>query len=251
MALQRTEIVRDGLPRQVAELIREAIIHGRLATDERLPTEEELARRFGISRPTVREALKILAAQNLIRSRRGPTGGTFVNALGDDAAARSITDTLTLLVGMGRFKIDEILTARMQTEALCCRLAAQNHSESDLMAMAAEIDLQQNAALSDEDFCVTDVRFHRAIVRATNNAPLQLMMYAMIESFIPITNMLIYRDHERRRSITAHKRIHAAIAAGDAELAAQLIQNHVEGMRAILDKALTLRNTEKSHGGHL
>lgn len=79
MALQYDEIVRGGLARQVADLIRTAILEGRLAVDERLPTEEELARRFGISRPTVREALKVLAAQNLIRSRRGPSGGTFVN----------------------------------------------------------------------------------------------------------------------------------------------------------------------------
>lgn len=249
MALQYDEIVRGGLARQVADLIRDAIMQGRLATDERLPTEEELARRFGISRPTVREALKVLAAQNLIRSRRGPTGGTFVNAPDDDAAARSITDTATLLVGMGRFDIDEIVTARMQTEALCCRLAAQNRGDDDLAAMAAEIALQQDEALPDEDFCASDVRFHRAVVQATGNGPLQLMMHAMIESFIPITNMLIYRDHERRRTVAAHERIHMAIAARDAETAAQLMRDHVEGMRAVLDQALARRNADKPRGG--
>ena len=71
MALNYDEIVRTGLSRQVAEKIRSAILEGRLKVDDRLPSEEELARRFGVSRPTVREALKVLAAQNLIRSSGG------------------------------------------------------------------------------------------------------------------------------------------------------------------------------------
>lgn len=78
MSIEYQKVVRTGLAKQVADEIRDAILSGRLQIDERLPTEEELARRFGISRPTIREALKRLAAQNLIRSQRGPTGGTFV-----------------------------------------------------------------------------------------------------------------------------------------------------------------------------
>ncbi|WP_306755279.1 FadR/GntR family transcriptional regulator [Paracoccus actinidiae] len=242
MALQYDEIVRGGLARQVSDLIRMAILEGRLALDERLPTEEELARRFGISRPTVREALKVLAAQNLIRSRRGPTGGTFVNRPGAAGAARAITDAATLLVGMGHFNIDEIVTARVETEALCCRLAALNRGDGDLAALASEIALQQDQALSDEDFCGSDVRFHRAVVQATGNGPLQMMMHAMIESFIPITNMLIYRDHERRRTVAAHEKIRAAIGARDADKAEQLMRGHVRGMRVVLDQALARRN---------
>ena len=66
---------------EIAAELRDAILSGALATEERLPGEQELAERFGVSRPTIREALKRLAAQNLIRSRRGPTGGTFVNRM--------------------------------------------------------------------------------------------------------------------------------------------------------------------------
>lgn len=248
MALQYDEIVRGSLAKQVADLIRAAILEGRLQVDERLPTEEELARRFGISRPTVREALKVLAAQNLIRSRRGPAGGTFVTQPDLDAAARTISDAATLLVGMGRFEIDEIVAARGQTEALCCRLAARNRTEDDLDTMAQELALQQDETLNDEDFCASDVRFHRAVVQATGNGPLQFIMHAMIESFIPITNMLIYRHHERRRTIGAHQKIRAAITERDEDTAAALMQHHVEGMRAVLDQALAHRRPEKPGG---
>ena len=248
VVLQYDEIVRGSLAKQVADLIRAAILEGTLKVDERLPTEEELARRFGISRPTVREALKALAAQNLIRSRRGPTGGTFVNRPDLDVAARAITDAATLLVGMGRFEIDEIVVARGQTEALCCRLAARSRTDDDLDAMSQELARQQDETLSDEDFCASDVLFHRAVVQATGNGPLQFIMHAMIESFIPITNMLIYRHHERRRTIRAHQQIRTAIAAGDGGAAETAMLDHIESMRAVLNQALERRRPEHSGG---
>ena len=67
MAIQYQPIVTKSVSKQIAEQIRESIVDGRLQADDRLPTEAELARQFGVSRPTVREALKRLAAQNLIR----------------------------------------------------------------------------------------------------------------------------------------------------------------------------------------
>ena len=69
------------LSAQIAKAIRDAIICGDLPVDERLPSEAELAEQFHVSRPTVREALKRLAAQSLIRTQRGATGGAFVNRL--------------------------------------------------------------------------------------------------------------------------------------------------------------------------
>ena len=81
MPINYTAIRRDGLSTQISDTLRDAIIAGELSADQRLPSETELAERFGVSRPTVREALKRLAAQNLIRTQRGATGGAFVNRL--------------------------------------------------------------------------------------------------------------------------------------------------------------------------
>ncbi|WEX11150.1 FadR/GntR family transcriptional regulator [Chelativorans sp. AA-79] len=241
MSLNYDEIVRTGLARQVAETIRSAILEGRLKVDQRLPNEEELARRFGVSRPTVREALKRLAAQNLIRSRRGPAGGNFVTRPDPEGVGQAIAGAATLLVGLGAFEVDEIIAARMETEAACCRMAAVNRAEKDLEAMAAEIALQRREDLSDEDFCASDVRFHRALVDATANGPLRLMMYTVIESFIPVTNMLIYRHRVRRSAVDAHERIMRAIEARDGEGAAVLMREHLEGMRGVLAEALERR----------
>ncbi|MHC9237173.1 FadR/GntR family transcriptional regulator [Pseudooceanicola sp. 502str34] len=239
--LQTGEIVRDGLSRQVADQLRAAIRDGQLKVDDRLPNEEDLAKHFGVSRPTIREALKILAAQNLIRSRRGPAGGTFVSRPDPQGLGEAIADAATLLVGTGDIDVEEMLTARAETEAVCCRLAATARTEADLAALRAEVALQRDENLRDEDFCASDVRFHRALVQATHNQPLKLMMYAVIESFIPVTNMLIYREHERRRSVDLHDQITEAIAAGEGARAAELMGRHLEGMRDLLNATLDRR----------
>lgn len=248
MELNYGDIVHSSLAKQVAETIRAAILEGRLRIDERLPSEDELSRRFKVSRPTVREALKRLAAQNLIRSRRGPAGGNFVARPDLEGVSKAFSGAATLLVGLGAFDVDEMVDARLATELACCRMAAARRTDADLAAMAAEIALQRDDTLSDEDFCAADVRFHRALVTATGNGPMRLMMYSVIESFIPITNMLIYRTRERRKAADAHERIVQAIAAGDGEEAAAVMRRHLEGMRAELAQALDQRKAGR--GAH-
>ncbi|MBP2557499.1 DNA-binding FadR family transcriptional regulator [Neorhizobium galegae] len=239
MILKYDEVVRTGIARQVSDNIRSAIMDGRLKIDERLPTEEELAKSFGISRPTVREALKRLAAQNLIHSKRGPTGGNFVKRPDPEGLSKAITGAATLLVGIGAFDIEEIITARLETEAVCCRLAAANRSEADLAAMQAEIALQLDEAVSDEDFCASDVRFHRALVESTGNGPLKLMMYTVIEAFIPITNMIVFRVRERHHVASLHQEIVDAVRdradARAADALARLLAYVRESYSAVLD----------------
>lgn len=241
MGLKYDDVVRGGIARQVADNIRAAILEGRLKIDERLPTEEELARRFGISRPTVREALKRLAAQNLIQSRRGPTGGTFVMRPDPEGLSQAITASATLLVGMGAFDIEEIIAARLETETICCRLAAAHRRDEDLARMQAEIGIQRDAEISDEDFCASDVRFHRALVRAARNGPLELMMYTVIEAFIPITNMIVFRVRERRHVATLHQQIADALRDRDGARAGRALAQLLGYLRDSHGAALAAR----------
>jgi DNA-binding FadR family transcriptional regulator len=246
MNLRYDEVVRSGIAKQVAENIKSAIMDGRLKIDERLPTEEDLAKSFGISRPTVREALKRLAAQNLIHSRRGPLGGNFVKRPDPEGLSKVITGAATLLVGIGAFDIDEIITARLETETICCRLACTNRSEDGLEAMAAEIAIQSNETISDEDFCASDVRFHRAVVDSTCNGPLKLMMYTVIESFIPITNMIVFRVRERRQVAAFHQQIMDAVTVRDPDRAVAALINLLAYIRESYATALDNRDKAKA-----
>src|SRR6267142_361737 len=139
MAIDYQGLVTQGLARQISEKIRDAILEGRIQVHERLPTEEELAAKFNVSRPTIREALKRLAAQNLIRSRRGPTGGNFVTRPHLEELAQSLAGATTLMVSLGEFGLEEIASARFEMEAVCCRLAAARHDLVHLAKMRAEL----------------------------------------------------------------------------------------------------------------
>ncbi len=117
-----------------------------LKADDKLPTEAELARQFDVSRPTIREALKRLAAKSLIRSRRGPAGGTFVQVPSAEDMSRDLMSSVALMVSLGVFDLTEIAEARHELELVCIRLAVKRRSGAELDRMAAEIELQKDEA---------------------------------------------------------------------------------------------------------
>ena len=200
-------IVKASISKQIAQQLRDAIVGGRFKCGERLPTEDELAKRYGVSRATVREALKRLAAQNLVRSRRGPAGGNFVNQPTHEELAESLSGAATLLVGLGSLDIREIVAARRVLQGGCLELAAQNATAEHLAEIEAALQHQSDPALSDEAFCAADVAFHRALVNASSNGMLRFVMYAVIEALVPITNMVVSYVRDRGEIIAIHERL--------------------------------------------
>lgn len=238
-------LVTQSLAKQISEQLRAAIMSGELKADDRLPTEGELAIRYEVSRPTIREALKRLAAQNLIRSRRGPTGGTFVTRPSMEEASNSLTSSATLLASMDQFSLTEVADARHEMERICCRLAAENSNKGLLPLMAMELELQQKEELSDEDFCASDVRFHRALVDSCQNAMLQFMMYGVIEAMQPVTNMVVYRFRERLNVVEAHKNLYKAIAESDAQGAETALDELMVYLKARFQAAQEWKASQK------
>ena len=168
----------SDLSAQIAKAIRDAIMSGDLIVDERLPSEAELAEQFAVSRPTVREALKRLGAQSLIRTQRGATGGAFVNRLTfEDAYGQQIT-TSTLLLSMNEVSFATACEARYALERACAPLSAQRRTADHLATMRAEAHRQSQPGLTDEAFCASDVAFHRALVDAAGNPVLSYVIRA-------------------------------------------------------------------------
>ena len=238
-------LMTASLAKQIAEQIRESITDGTLKADDRLPTEEELARQFQVSRPTIREALKRLAAQSLVRSRRGPTGGTFINRPSHEEVSSNLTTATALLVSLGEIKIPEILEARQELEVLCVRQAADRCGETELAAMDREIEVQRQPSISDEDFCASDVRFHRAIADATHNAILKFVMFTVIEALQPIENMVVFRVREREVIVRQHAEILAALRSRDADAAARAIQEQTAYMQERFDAAQAMNRQRR------
>lgn len=209
----------SDLSAQIAKAIRDAIVSGELIVDERLPSESELADQFEVSRATVREALKRLAAQSLIRTQRGAFGGAFVNRLSFEEAYGQQITTSTLLLSMNAVSFQTACEARFTLERACAPLAAQRRTPDHLATMRAEIVRQGQPGLSDESFCASDVSFHRALVDAADNPVLSYQLAGAVEGMQPLMNMITFTARSREKIIALHTTIADAIEGQDAETA--------------------------------
>ncbi|WP_245510761.1 FadR/GntR family transcriptional regulator [Antarcticimicrobium sediminis] len=221
------------LSSQIAAAIRDAIITGDLIVDDRLPSESDLAERFRVSRPTVREALKRLAAQSLIRTQRGATGGAFVNRLSYEEAHRQQITTSTLLLSMNAIRFDTACEARYALERACTPLSAARRSAEHLAAMRAEIFRQSQPDLNDTGFCASDVAFHRALVDGAGNPVLSYQLAGAVEAMQPLMNMITFTARSREEIVSLHRRIADAIEARDsaaAEAALTDLEAYTQGL---------------------
>ena len=206
---------------QIASAIQDAIVSGSLLVDARLPSESELAEQFGVSRPTVREALKRLAARNLIRTQRGATGGAFVNRIRfQDMYDQQIT-TSTLLLSMNAVDFETACEARYTLERACAALASERRTPDHLATMRAEIHRQLQPGLTDESFCASDVAFHRALVDAAGNPVLSYQLAGAVEAMQPLMNMITFTARSRERIVEMHRDIADAVESGNGALANQ------------------------------
>ncbi len=243
--MSKKALPRNSISKEISEQLRAAIVDGRFKIGERLPTEDELAQRYGVSRPSVREALKRLAAQNLVRARRGPSGGNFVVQPSYEELAESLSGAATLLVGFGALGIDEIIEARRSLQGSCLDLAVENADEDHISDIEKALARQQDPTLSDEAFCQADVAFHRALVDATGNGMLRFVMYTVIEALIPVTNMVVTVARERSEIIETHRRMlvalrerdHAALRSSMDDLLDYLLDRFEQASRMRIRKA--------------
>lgn len=214
---------RADLPARIAKALRDAILSGELTADDRLPSESDLAETFDVSRPTVREALKRLAAQSLIRTERGAFGGAFVRRLSYTEAQAQHATTSTLLLSINEVEFQVACEARFAMEKACTALAAERRSGDDLAAMRAEIHRQSQPQLSDEAFCASDVALHRTLVDSARNPIISYQLAGAVEAMQPLMNMITFSARSREEIIRLHSTLTDAIEARDAGAADQAL----------------------------
>ena len=216
-----------------------------MIVDERLPSEAELAEQFDVSRPTVREALKRLAAQSLIRTQRGAFGGAFVNRLSYEEAYGQQITTSTLLLSMNAVSFETACEARYALERACAPLAATRRTPDHLATMRAEIHRQSQPGLSDESFCASDVAFHRALVDAADNPVLSYQLAGAVEAMQPLMNMITFTARSRGEIVGIHTRIADALEAHEAARADEALRA-LEAYTLILGQNVMAERARKS-----
>jgi GntR family transcriptional repressor for pyruvate dehydrogenase complex len=213
--LRAHEYVADQVQRHIALRL--------IAPGESLPSERELAATFGVGRPTIQHALRLLEADRLVETRRGRRGGTFVSAPADDASAMS--DLLARVLRQ-RAELEQVLTYRRVVEPRVAREAARTRRKDDLAAMTAAIECMVEAT-SEPDYMRHDTEFHLAIARATRNRFLLGAIEDVRLRLNDAMSLLPESDTWHRRLSGEHEAIAQAISARDGEAAEQAMDLHV------------------------
>lgn len=159
---------------QVADQLRRLVVTGALQVGDRLPGEHELAQRFGVSRSTVREALRSLASQGLVHTSRGPAGGTYVSQVEVCGVSEFLETSLGLLAGGPDVTVVQMLEARDVLEVPAARMAARRREAHHLESMREAI-LREKATRGREDRFSEHRHFHQVVVEASGNVLLGMM----------------------------------------------------------------------------
>jgi GntR family transcriptional regulator, transcriptional repressor for pyruvate dehydrogenase complex len=217
--------------------IRDAISSGRLRPGDRLPPETDLARSLGVSRPTVREALKVLEAQNVLESSTGPTGGTFVRSLDGAGAAECLKDSITLLLDTDELTLKELWAVRETIEIQAVGMAAVRRTEQDLMTMRRIIESDED---KDFDDYLPDITFHRAIASASKNRLLSLLMLSVHMTIRTLAQRYILPE-AKQISQSQHRLLYEAIFDQDEALAKTRMKEHLQMAYKVYRRAMTKR----------
>jgi DNA-binding FadR family transcriptional regulator len=221
---------------QVADQLRELIVTGELARGERLPNEQVLAGEFGVSRATVREALRLLAAQNLIRTAKGAGGGSYVTLPSVDHVSDLLTSNINLLAASRDVTLDELLEARELLEVPAARLAATRRTGEHVERLRATIPLDP-VSLSPGDKFTYDRDFHAVVIDACGNTLLTIAIQPLFS--VLQTNLARSRFTRpfKRATNDQHRRIADAVEASDADGAAAEMRAHLEYLRGYYEEA--------------
>jgi GntR family transcriptional regulator, transcriptional repressor for pyruvate dehydrogenase complex len=210
--------------------IEDRILAGQLRVGDSLPPERELAARLGVGRSAVREAVRTLQAQGVLRPSvgAGATGGTRVTAMPSGALSR----LLRMHVALANFPLADVLEVRVALERLSGRLAAGRLDQRAAAALEAALG-RMRAAADREEFNDADSAFHVAIAEAAGNRLAADTTVAIRESVRePLRQAFAALDPVAYRRLVAeltqeHEAIRAALVAGDGALAEQLLEAHV------------------------
>jgi GntR family transcriptional regulator, transcriptional repressor for pyruvate dehydrogenase complex len=165
----RFRAVRLDASEQVAHEIRRYLSSRDLRPGERLGTEQELAAEFGVSRPTLREGLRLLQSTHLIRASRGPGGGIFVASTPEEGMSRNLSESIATMLEADSVSLEELVDARMCLEVPLAGRAAERATEETVDELRAAIEEAEGNHPASEAFRAADTRFHRVIAATAQN----------------------------------------------------------------------------------
>jgi GntR family transcriptional repressor for pyruvate dehydrogenase complex len=223
-----TPLVSARACHRVLDQINSAILSGELGKGDKLGLERELAEQFGVSRPTVREAIKILREAGVVTVKRGPGGGTFV-------VSTAMPPELLSTAAVARRELVATLEARWAVEMMVIELAAQRATEEDIRSQKEALESFRTAPRNGAAFVAVDTRCHLAVARAAHNPRLYNMMEALMKDVYVALEMVPSFADNFEQHFQAMGSVVAALEAHDATAAKAAMEAHYAGTYAAID----------------
>lgn len=237
----RFETIQDKestLPEQAAEQISRLIVDRRLTSEDKLPSEFELAEQLNVGRGTIREAVKLLVARNVLDIRRGK--GTYITKNPGE-----VPDPLGFRYYPDQFRLAlDLAEIRLQMEPWAAALAAERASETDLKKLREACLAVERDILAEQNHSQSDVQFHIAIANCTQNLVvpklIPIITYA-VELFVSLTESRL-----KAQTLLDHKEILDAISRRDSQRAKETMARHIDYNKNLLEKIIQSFQKESS-----
>jgi len=227
------EVKRTNLYEQIADALENAILQtgisalaeGESHSEDKLPSEQALAVKFGVSRTVIREALKLVKERGLIEQRTGE--GSYITKPSPGA----VSNVMSRMILMDNIGDDEIVDVRGILEIASCRLAAVNADEADIAQMQSTLDAMKEHWDDNEAMIRMDTDFHIAMAKASKNKLLGILIEAMTVLIRKFIRKSIYAPGAKPDGMMRHALIMDAIKSRDPDVAEAAIRNHLEVSR--------------------
>jgi DNA-binding FadR family transcriptional regulator len=213
---------------EIVRQIRTLISEGKLKSGDRLPPERELAERFKVSRPSVREALRTLESMGLIEIRLGE--GTFVREISVD----SLIEPLALVILTQREAVGELFEARRLLEPPIAGLAARRSTKDEIQEMERILEEQARDVAAGRTGLAQDAAFHAAIASSAHNRAITRIVHALIDLLTQSREESLQIPGRPRRSHQDHRRILKAIQRRDAASAERTMLDHLVAVERLI-----------------
>jgi GntR family transcriptional repressor for pyruvate dehydrogenase complex len=225
---------RPNISEAVAERIRASIVTAELKPGDRIGREEDLAKEFGVSRPTLREALRLLSSEHLIRASKGPGGGIFVAATPEQGIGMNVSAAVSSMLDAHSIGLDELLETRMLLEVPLAGLAAQRAGEHDVAALGELVAEVEVDGAGPERIGELDARLHRLIAQIADNRLAGAFTGWIVDVLQPRLAAEVEPAVVEEVIVDQHRDLLQAISRGDPVAAERAMREHLVYLRDLV-----------------
>jgi DNA-binding FadR family transcriptional regulator len=208
---------------EIADQIKESIFDGTLEPGDRLPSELELARQFGVGRQTIREALRFLEMSGFITIQRGTKGGPVI----ENTILHIASNSLMNAIQMQNITLDDLTAARIEIERGVLMHVMKNSDASDIKMLQENVSKAKGEIKNNIRASALNVEFHRLLAKATKNPVFEIVVDSIMAVAADYLSRIELGLEQSKRSVNDHEALLSAIIEKNTTKAVKVLEDHL------------------------